>query len=80
MFVVVYKKTNNIKFFRNVSQFLINNLNQRIKEAWIMLKNKGDNTCVEFNPKSQLKDEESFWAIQFGFIQELQLDAIEWTW
>jgi hypothetical protein len=45
-----------------------------------MLKNRGDNTCVEFNLKRQLKDEQAFWAIQFGFIQELQLDAIEWTW
>jgi len=80
MFVVVYRRANNINFFRNVSQFLRNNLNQRIKEAWITLKNREDNTCVEFNPKSQLKDEESFWAIQFGFIQELQLDAIKWTW
>jgi hypothetical protein len=45
-----------------------------------MLKNRGDNKCVEFNPKRQLKDEQSFWEIQFSFIQELQLDAIEWTW
>ncbi len=34
-----------------------------------MLKNKGDNTCVEFNPKKQLKDEQSFGVIRFGFIQ-----------
>jgi hypothetical protein len=34
-----------------------------------MPKNRGDNTCVEFNPKRQLKDEQSFWVIQFAIIQ-----------
>jgi hypothetical protein len=56
MFVVVYRRVNIMKLFRNVSQFLIKTLNWRIKEAWIMLKNRGDNMCVEFNPKRQLKD------------------------
>jgi hypothetical protein len=35
---------------------------------------------VEFNLKRQLTNEQALWAIQFGFFQKLQLDAIEWTW